>query len=261
MMRRRSITNDLGVLALALVAGACAGTSAEERLDPLGLVPPPPTITAAAASEHVGDLVAVETGVVSARMDRGRAVLVPRGQEEGGLTIVIAPPVVGPSARELVELYAGQEVRAVGYISDLGDDLELLIGDPDRIRILGGGVAAVASSSAGGSGGGAAGDAAPAAPEAPPSAVAGGGAASRAPAVPVVPADPPSGEHSDPACAAAERAWQQAADAARGPLDELQRCLAGGMPGCASAASRVRAALGEIAAAEERVRWVCGVRP
>ncbi len=237
------------VLALLPLLAACAASSGGDALDPLGLIPPPPTIAAADASAHIGELVIVRTQIRAARVERGQAVLEPVGTEPGGFVIAIAPPVVGPTARDLVAKYDGQDVRAVGYISDLGNDLELLIGDPGRIRLADEPDGTVASEPA------PALAAAPTAPLGAPPAeekpAAGGPAAPVAAAAPLAP-------KADPACENARHAWKIAAEDAKAPLRELLGCLGDGEPRCKDAAARARIALAEVAASEERLRWVCG---
>ena len=256
-MRRPFICVERLLVAVLLIAG-CAAQRGEDRLDPLGLVPPPPTITPAEAGRHVGELVAVRAKIGLARVSQGQAFLEPEDEPEGGLVIAIAPPVIGPSAQELADMYRGQEVRAVGTISDLGGDLELLIGDPGRIRLA---------------------DVSPAVEEAAPAATptreaaptvtrtkevaadatpAEEAALAVAAAAPPSPAGEPPTAGPDPACEAARRAWRQAANEARGPLRELLACLERGAPRCTPVAARARVALAEVAASEERVRWVCG---
>lgn len=240
------------VFALLLALAACSAQNAEDRLDPLGLIPPPPTIAAADAGQHVGELVVVRTRIASARVAKGQALLEPEGVEPGRFVISIAPPVIGPTARDLAAEYDGQEVRAVGYISDLGNDLELLIGDPDRIRLADVSDAMPAESASsnatvapeGSVVESASATAAAADPER---------AAASAATVPVAAAATP-----DPACENARRAWRIAASDARAPLRELLECLDAGEPRCKNAAARARVALAEVAASEERLRWVCG---
>ncbi|MEW6271706.1 MAG: hypothetical protein AB1689_20675, partial [Thermodesulfobacteriota bacterium] len=75
------------------------------------------------------------------------------------------------------------------------------------------------------------------------------------------PTVPPSASPAPSAnddCRRAESAWRSAAAAARAPLARLDACLAGGRPPCAELAVELRRALGELAAAEERLRWLCG---
>ncbi|MDG2305384.1 MAG: hypothetical protein P8R42_12200 [Candidatus Binatia bacterium] len=255
-MKRPSITSSAARAALFFFSllGACAAQTGADRLDPLGLVPSPPKIAAVDAGQHVGQLVVVQTKIAGARVERGQAVLKPEGVPSGGLVIVIAPPVVGPRATELAAKYDGQEVRAVGYISDLGNDLELLIGDPGRIRLATDDDAAPAAPAAAGAASErtASAQAAPvvaAAPSAssPPAAV-----AAPVAAVPI-PAPTP-----DPACVSARAAWQIASQDAQAPLRELLACLGEGEPRCTDAAARARIAMAEVAASEERLRWVCG---
>lgn len=261
-MRRPSTTNrraGVALSAVVLLVAGCAAKGESDRLDPLGIFPPPPTITPAEAGAHVGELVVVRTRIGEARVEHGQAVLEPSGEGEGGLTIAIAPPIVGPSARELAAKYDGRDVRAIGTISDLGGDLELLIGDPSRIRL------AEAESDAPGPPAGTATkrdvDAAPAPTPTPaPKAV------TPVPAPPIVaPAPTPAAptktaadSAAEEACARARQAWRRAADDARAPLRELLTCLGEGEPRCRDAAARARIALAEVAASEERVRWVCG---
>lgn len=271
-MKRLSTTSRtrpaLAILLLwAAATAGCSATSSEDRLDPLGLIPPPPTIAASEAGEHVGELVVVRTKIASARVERGQAVLEPEGDDPGGFVIAIAPPVVGPTARELATKYEGQEVRAVGYISDLGNDLELLIGDPGRIRLADAederDTAAVAAAPAEPDRPepGAPPAAEPVAPARVPAPVAAAPvAAAPAPAAAAArsPTPEPSPKGPDPACENARRAWKIAAADAKAPLAELLGCLDDGEPRCKDAAARARVALAEVAASEERLRWVCG---
>lgn len=246
-------------IAILLPLFACSTQSSDDRLDPLGLIPPPPTITASEAGAHVGELVVVRTKIASARVERGQAVLQPEGIEPGGFVISIAPPVVGPTARELAAEYDGQDVRAVGYVSDLGNDLELLIGDPGRIRLANASDVEPVSAAA-----------APKTPTkiTPPAAEPEPArAAAEEPAPPVAPepaapvvaaAAVPAAPTPDPACENARRAWAIAAADAKAPLRELLDCLDEGEPRCKDAAARARVALAEVAASEERLSWVCG---
>ena len=254
------------LLCVGVLATLGCASASKERLDPLGLVPPPPTISAAEAGAHVGDLVAVQTRIASASVQGGQAVLRPV-DDAGGFVIAIAPALIGPTAQELVETYDGQEVRAVGYVSDLGGDLELLIGDPARIRVWSPDAeprpqtaAAEKSSQTGPAPTEAAsekpvpqaGAQTPKAASAQP--VSGGGAV----AAGSVSATSAARTEPAPACVRAREVWRMAARDARVPLRELLDCLDAGAPRCKDAAARARIALGEVAASEERLRWVCG---
>jgi len=314
----------VGLVASLLGMGCGAKRSSESGgLGPLGIAPEPPTISLAEVSQHSGELVTVETTVASARVADGEAVLVPAGEDpDGGLVIAIAPPLIGPSAVDLVSRFAGQRVRAIGRVSDLGGRLEILVGDPRRVQVVDatGAVvrpavpaapipppvapqpvapapaaappaaaapppsapaplrAAPAAASAAPAPAPAAASAAPApapaaasaapapAPAAAPAAPA--PAPAEAPAAPApapareaTPPSPPSqDEESRRACESARRAWQEAAAAAKAPLAELQTCLATGDPPCTRESARARIAMAEVAASEERVRWLCGGR-
>ena len=69
-------TIEIIVLVSLLTAG-CAAKEGDDRLDPLGLVPPPKVISASQAPEHVGELVAVRTKIGAARVEKGQAFLEP----------------------------------------------------------------------------------------------------------------------------------------------------------------------------------------
>lgn len=244
----------------------CTSAAKEERLDPLGWVPPPPTISAAEAGAHVGDLVAVQTRIASASVQGGQAVLRP-ADDAGGFVIAIAPALIGPTAQELVETYDGQEVRAVGYVSDLGGDLELLIGDPERIRVWSPDAEPQRNATAGAKSSQTASEPPKAASpksvpaagvQAPQAASARAVSAAGAVATESAAATPPASTEPDPACVRAREVWRMAARDARRPLRELLDCLDAGAPRCKDAAARARIALGEVAASEERLRWVCG---
>jgi len=178
-------------------------------------------------------MVAVRARVAEARVRDGQAILWADAGAGERLVITIAPPVVGPRAKELADMYRGREVRAVGTVSDLGGALELLIGDPAKIRLadatresgLGSPVAAVSAVTTG---------------------------------VPARSAATEVAAATAPACGAARRAWRRAADAARAPVRDLLGCLGGDRPLCTPAATRARLAMAEVAASEERLRWACG---
>jgi hypothetical protein len=67
--------------------------------------------------------------------------------------------------------------------------------------------------------------------------------------------------HDSHGCAAAREEWRVRAAAARAPLGRLDACLAAGTPPCAAQAGDARAALADVAAAEERIRWLCSEAP
>jgi hypothetical protein len=78
-------------------------------------------------------------------------------------------------------------------------------------------------------------------------------------AAPVVAAPVVAAESSSQReCTRAKDSWSAAARAARAPLERLQRCLAEARPPCAAHAAELRSALAEVAASEERLRWICG---
>jgi hypothetical protein len=234
------------------------------------LVPDPPTIDAGQAADHVGQFVSVRATIASARIQSGNVLLEPAAGTPDGLVIEIAPPLVGPGADQLVARYAGQRVVATGRISDFGGRLEMLVGDPGRVRIDTSeeGVPAVESSSVTPAAvavpGTPAAVAAPAEPDAvaapgTPAAVAAPGtpAAVAAPAAPAAVAAPAA-----PAAVAApgtsEAECSDARSRARPVLETMLACLEEGSPNCTGADDRARLALADLAAAEERLRWVCG---
>ena len=272
-------TNSLFLVVLLL--GACTARNTEAPLDPFGILPMPETIAASEAANHLDQLVTLETTVAAARVQRGQVILQPQGQGPEGLSVVIAPPLLGPSASELAEKYRGQEILAIGSVSNFGGRLEMLIGDPDRVRLAGDrspakhaievdvppgqqavfvvdeypAAAASPPTPARVPGGAAVGGAVVAAPVAAPVAV---------PVATPRPADSSATDaarqsaEADRACAAARRAWREAAATARAPMEELLACFDRGEPRCTPTATRARIALAEVAASEERLRWVCG---
>ena len=79
-----------------------------------------------------------------------------------------------------------------------------------------------------------------------------------APSAVPVPRLTPAG---DARCAAARAEWRDLARAARTPLARLDKCLDHGTPPCAFEEDELRAALAEVAASEERIRWLCREAP
>jgi hypothetical protein len=250
------------------------------------LVPDPPTIDAGQAADHVGQFVSVRATIASARIQSGNVLLEPAAGTPDGLVIEIVPPLVGPGADQLVARYAGQRVVATGRISDFGGRLEMLVGDPGRVRIDTSeeGVPAVESSSVTPAAvavpGTPAAVAAPAEPDAvavpgtpaavaapgtpaavaapgTPAAVAAPGtpAAVAAPAAPAAVAAPGTSEAE---CSDARLRLEGARSRARPFLETMLACLEEGSPNCTGADDRARLALADLAAAEERLRWVCG---
>jgi hypothetical protein len=78
------------------------------------------------------------------------------------------------------------------------------------------------------------------------------------PSVPSLAPSPPTATGPSEDCRAARATWRAAAAAAGAPLDRLARCLDGGAPPCAAPATDLKRALAELAAAEERMAWMCG---
>jgi hypothetical protein len=245
----RRIALLLGVL---LTACAARQSGEADALGPLGLIPPPPTIATEDAQAYVDDVVAIDTRIASARVDGGKAMLVPASSADGGLEVVIAPPLTGPSAAELAAKYNGQDVRAIGRVTNLGGRLELLIGDPSRIEVVGAAPAAAA---------------APAVAARPTTTPAKGATPAAAPETASAPRQAPASvtrvaqSEGDGACAAARDAWRKASLAAKPAVDQLSACLAAGRPPCSSEMSKLRVALAEVAASEERLQWVCRAAP
>ena len=185
--------------------------------------------------------------VESAEAREGRAVLMLDDRSGERIPIVIAPPLIGPRPTEIAERFRGREVEARGRIDDLGGATEMLIGDPGQVRVLDGTEVAAAAPAPRQE---AVARAAP--PAAPP---AGAAPAAAAPAI-AAPAAAATSD-SEAACTRARSAWQAAAAAARAPLGRLDRCLATRKPPCRREADALREALAEVAAAEERVAWLC----
>lgn len=278
----RRFARGVGVRAtpLLLLLLVCACSAIDGDSGGLGaLVPDPPAIDAGQAADHVGQFVSVRATIASARIQSGNVLLEPVASAPGGLVIEIAPPLVGPGADQLVARYAGQRVVATGRISDFGGRLEMLVGDPGRVRIDTSeeGVPAVDSSrdvaappaaipvtaphsqdDAGTTGA----VAAPPAPEAvaaspAPEAVTAPGtpeavAASGTPEAVGVPGT------SEAECSDARLRLEGARSRARPFLETMLACLEAGSTNCTSADDRARLALADLAAAEERLRWVCG---
>jgi hypothetical protein len=233
------------------------------------------------AATYEGQVVRVSGAVVSAKADEGRAVLELEGRSGGELRVVIAPPLIGPRPAELVERFRGREVEAEGTIDDLGG-LEMLVGDPEKVRVLDGSAVAAAPP--------------PEEPAPAPAAIEPAAAARRsAPDRPARPASAPAIETSAApaqvaappppraaplaeappeaarpperrsaaeddaaaACARARATWRTVAAQARAPLARLEQCLAAARPPCRREADALRQALAEVAAAEERVSWLC----
>jgi len=221
--------------------------------------------------------------VESAEAREGRAVLMLDDRSGERIPIVIAPPLIGPRPTEIAERFRGREVEARGRIDDLGGATEMLIGDPEQVRVLDGTEVAAAASAPRQE---AVARAAPpaaapaaAAPRAATGTVSATETAAQRPqpstsavavraATAAEPAQPPSASaphpataaatsDSEAACTRAHSAWQAAAAAARAPLARLDRCLATRQPPCRREADALREALAEVAAAEERVAWLC----
>jgi hypothetical protein len=223
------------------------------------LVPDPPTIDAGQAADHVGQFVSVRATIASARIQSGNVLLEPAAGTPDGLVIEIVPPLVGPGADQLVARYAGQRVVATGRISDFGGRLEMLVGDPGRVRIDTSeeGVPAVESSSVTPAAVAVPGTPAAVAAPAEPDAVAvpGTPAAVAAPGTPAAVAAPGTSEAE---CSDARLRLEGARSRARPFLETMLACLEEGSPNCTGADDRARLALADLAAAEERLRWVCG---
>jgi hypothetical protein len=286
-MQRPSI--DIALFTAALLLGGCSGT-ARRPLDWTDA----PTVSPADASAYVGREVRMVGTVESAEASEGRAVLMLDDRSGERIPIVIAPPLIGPRPTEIAERFRGREVEARGRIDDLGGATEMLIGDPEQVRVLDGTEVAAAAPSPRQE---AVARAAPpaaapaaAAPAVPAPAAAAPRVATRTVSAtetaaerpqpstsPVAvrattaaePAQPPSTSaphaataaaatsDSEAACTRAHSAWQAAAAAARAPLARLDRCLATRQPPCRREADALREALAEVAAAEERVAWLC----
>jgi len=254
-MQRPSI--DIALFTAALLLGGCSGT-ARRSLDWTD----PPTVSPADASAYVGREVRMVGTVESAEAREGRAVLMLDDRSGERIPIVIAPPLIGPRPTEIAERFRGREVEARGRIDDLGGATEMLIGDPEQVRVLDGTeVAAAAPAPRQEAVARAAPPAAPpagAAPAAAAPAIAAPAAAAPAAAAPAIAAPAAAAtSDSEAACTRARSAWQAAAAAARAPLGRLDRCLATRKPPCRREADALREALAEVAAAEERVAWLC----
>lgn len=282
---------EIAFVWVALLAAACTARSSTA----LGWTTPP-NVAPGDAAAYEGQVVRVAGTVATAEASEGRTVLTLAGTPESDFRIVIAPPLIGPRPVELAAQYRGREIEAEGKVDDLGGPLEMLIGDPQSIRLTDGETAAAAPPSAALTTAAATSrrvEAPPAARAEPPLSP----PPSRAPstsravepreaelaeaaepapaperaavqepaaAVPVVTAaapEPPAQEaESSSTAAACERAresWRQAASTARAPLARLDRCLAGGRAPCRTEAEALRRALAEVAAAEERLGWLC----
>ena len=234
------------------------------------MVPDPPTIEARQAADHVGQFVSVRATIASARIQSGNILLEPVASTPGGLVIEIVPPLVGPGADQLVARYAGQRVVATGRISDFGGRLEMLVGDPGRVRIdtseegvpavdLSPDVAAppaairVTAPHSQDDSGTTGAVAAPGTLEAV--AAPGTSEAVAAPPAPEAVAAPGTPEAE---CSDARLRLEGARSRARPFLEAMLACLETGSANCTSADDRARLALADLAAAEERLRWVCG---
>lgn len=229
--------------AVLLSSAAC---SARERA---GFGDPPPQVDVADAAEYAGRTVEVRGRVVAAEATKGRALLELEGDDAGSLRVVIAPPLLGPRPADLVAKLQGEEVVAAGAIDDLGDRLEMLVGDPADVRL--------ASEAA---------SVPPELPaELPPEPTA---PARSAP----VPREAPSGRGdaaresapgaaasagAESSCDRARARWRKASEEAQAPLARLQSCLAQTAPSCRREVEAARVAMAEVAAAEERVSWLC----
>lgn len=210
------------------------------------LVPEPPTIEAAEAADYVGEFVSVRAVIASTRIESGNVLLEPAGSTPGGLVIEIVPPLVGPGADQLAARYEGQRVVATGRISDFGGKLELLVGDPARVRLDPSGVAGSSAGAARDVGTASAGAGSKAGPE----------SGNRAGTTTEVAA---SGTAAEPAeCADARLRLEEASKRARPVLASMLGCLESGRVDCTGADGEARRALADLAAAEERLRWVCG---
>src|SRR5262245_53237384 len=130
-MRRPS--TDIALLISALVLGGCSGAARRSFnwTDP-------PEVSPGDASSYVGREVRMVGTVTSAEAREGRAVLVLDDRSGEQIPIVIAPPLIGPRPTEIVERLRGREVEARGRIDDLGGSTEMLVGDPEQIRVLDG---------------------------------------------------------------------------------------------------------------------------
>jgi hypothetical protein len=301
-MQRPSI--DIARVAIAVLILGCSGSVRRSLA-----WSEPPSVAPADASAYVGQEVRMAGFVASAEVRDGRAVLVLDDRSGAEFPVVIAPPLIGPRPAELVERFRGREVEAQGRIDDLGGPLEMLVGDPEQVRL------AVAAAGAPSTDGELARSTAPAATvaetrpvpavDAPPPAVSARSAtaqpvpvaapprsAAESPSVPAearpsrptaataeravgapaesrqstATASPPvaASAAADDARAACERArakWRDAAASARAPLARFEQCLATKQPPCRRESDALREALAEVAAAEERVAWLCPREP
>jgi hypothetical protein len=285
-MRRLFI--DAKYLTVALLAASCSATA-----EGSSVWSDPPEISAADAASYAGREVRVVGTVGAAEAREGRAVLVLDDGGGAALHVVIAPPLIGPKPVELAERFRGREIEARGTIDDLGGRVELLVGDPERVRVVDAAAVApvardearttsVARDETARSPSPASADPTIAASHTAPAAVAAApreavpsarevaAAPREVPPVPRDPSPPPAAAPAretaaaDDAAAACERAraaWREAAEAARAPLLRLERCLASARPPCRGQAASLREALAELAAAEERFAWLCAGAP
>jgi len=226
-----------------------AAAAAAVRAEPLGIIPEPPLITPAEAGAHVGEVVDLDATVAEAKAEPGRVVLHTAGDGGEPVRIVIVRALVGPSSAALVARYAGQRVRVRGRIDDFAGEREILVSDPGVVVVIGGEDApepiALPIPDP---------DPEPAAPQ--PTVLA-PRATELPPPVPTAPVAAPAAAEVNDDCRAAQRTWSDVADAARAPVTRLASCLDAARPPCAAVAADVRRALAELAAAEERLRWVC----
>ncbi|HZR83294.1 MAG TPA: hypothetical protein VFD92_19525 [Candidatus Binatia bacterium] len=285
----RAGRGSAAVTAFAVGAGAAAIVGAAlalaaEPLPPLRLFSTPAVVDPRDARELVDRVVVVEMQVDEVKSEPGRLVLVPP-PADGDFRVVVVPPLIGEAPRRLAARYRGRRVRVTGKVREFDGEVEILVTDPERVAVVGeedelaearpharpSPVALVPPE--------------PAAPPARPApeptlarrepasgargvvAAAPPPAAAAAPPPLAVPGAPPppaarapstAGSSGQAQCREARHDWKEAAIAARGPLDGLAECLAGGAPPCAADLAAVRSALAELAAHEQRIQWLCG---
>lgn len=230
------------LLSASLLVAACSAGG--RRALALSSVP---EVEPERAAEFTGRPVRIRGTVVAAEASSGRALLDVAARGGAPLRVVIAPPLLGLQPAEIVARLRGREVVAEGQIEDFGARIEMLVGDPEAVRIVSEGADPAVMASA-------------------PPAVVSGGAESRPQPEPPTrePAREPvphltrdAGTDAAAACERARESWRRASEAARAPLTELQRCLREGRPPCHREGLAVREVLAELAAAEERMAWLC----
>jgi hypothetical protein len=282
---------EIALVWVAMVAAACAARSGSA----LGWTSPP-NVPPSDAAAYEGQVVRVAGTVATAAATEGRTVLTLAGTPEDHFRIVIAPPLIGPRPVELAARFRGRDIEAEGKIDDIGGPLEMLVGDPESIRVTDADATAADVPAAAPANVAAArprrveaaARAEPplAAPPAPPSAAASAPeprsraiveepeaepieepaaleeSSEEAPALAAAAPEPPPPADTEAAstaaaCERARQSWRAAASAARPALARLDRCLAAAEAPCRTEAEALRRALAEVAASEERLGWLC----